>query len=199
MKMTRYADAIKQEEFKAAKLLLAKLEFSNIDDLGEFITEAYARVADMLRYKDFESCKNLTMVGCGPFPMTILHVLHMYPYIKINAIDNDKEALSVAAQVIEKFSFDDNISLIHSDGIKHDYSNADIIYIANLARPKDKILKRIAQFITTGTLVVLRDPTALGKDRAESGLLSIENMFIIDDVGKDSEMFASRDIFLRRK
>jgi hypothetical protein len=189
---------IKDEEYNAARDFLSRTDESGINELGLFIVQAYQRVDEMLELKDFTTCKRLIMVGCGPFPMTVIHVLKRYPSIIIEAIDIDKEALVMAKKVVKKFSLQHKVQLVHSSGVDYNYAGADIIYIANLVSPKAKVLKRVAKSSQLKTLVILRDPVQVNQKYPENGITSIDNDFVIEGESKANERFNSKDFFLRR-
>lgn len=195
-----HTDYIKQKEYEVAEKIIESMDGSyDIAQLGEFAAVAYDRVVDMFDFDDFDNCKHLTMVGCGPFPMTVLHIISKYPSIKIDAIDIDSEAIKITRKLITKLGLESTVTLHCNNGLDHDYSGSSIIYIANLVRPKKEVLGKVWSDCEKNTLVVLRDPTASGNAFAESGLSSIGNEFIVDGFGKNDSVFHSRHVFLRCK
>jgi Nicotianamine synthase protein len=194
----QYAEYIKQKEYEAANKLLKNTDTDcGVDKLGDFVKSAYYRVADMFQHDDFRHCRQVAMVGCGPFPMTALHIIDQYPNIHIDAMDIDLLAIRTAQQVVDRFSLSNHISLHHHNGIAHDYQATDIVYIANLVRPKHKVLDRIHATCRPNTLVILRDPTEIGKRYAESGLTTLRPEFTVEYVGNGDNTFHSRHVFLR--
>ena len=136
------------------------------------------------------------MVGCGPLPITLLHVAAKYPSMVLKGMDIDLNAIEVAREVVQA-AVRPHIHLIHSHGASYSYHHADIVYIANLVLPKADVSMRIANTASLGTLVVLRDPTESGLHLADSGLNSLSSKFCVVGKGNDSELFHSRHIFLR--
>lgn len=193
----RHAIHIKRQEYDAAGRLLEQLgPGAGIDTLGDFAREAYARVADMFEWQNFETCRRMTMVGCGPLPVTALHVAARCPHIEIDALDVDEAALEMAARVADALEAE-GIRFRQSDGIDYGYDDTQIVYIANLVSPKAAVLRRVAQTAPAGTLVILRDPTRAGRDCAEVGVERLDRAFEIAGLGADSEVFMSRHVFLR--
>ena len=193
-----HTDYIKKKEYEVVDELLANPEaFNDISQLGGFAITAYNRVVDMFELDDFASCQQLVMVGCGPFPMTALHIVKKYPNIKIDALDIDCSAVDTAQKLIDCLGLNDNIRLYHNNGLTFDYSEASIVYVANLVRPKSAVLQKIHLCCKSNTLVVLRDPTKTGDIYAESGLSSIDDSFSVEGFGCDDETFHSRHVFLR--
>jgi trans-aconitate methyltransferase len=153
-------------------------------------------MADMFCWKDFHAGNSFVMVGCGPLPVTLLHVADRYPTLNIHGLDSDKQSIEVARQVLDVFGVA-KAELLHTDGTAFDYAHAKIVYVANLVYPKSAVLKQICRSGRCGTLVILRDPTESGTHLADVGLNAIDKNFSIEGVGKSNRMFASRHIFLR--
>ncbi|EGG95021.1 hypothetical protein IMCC1989_1967 [gamma proteobacterium IMCC1989] len=193
-----HTDYIKQKEYEVAEKIIASMKHDyDIGQLGSFAEAAYNRVVDMFDYHDFENCQHLTMVGCGPFPMTVLHIINKYPSLKVDAIDIDPAALKVTENLIKQLGLQDKIKLYCNNGLNHDYSLSSIVYIANLVRPKAEVLNKVWQDCKKDTLIVLRDPTESGGIYAEAGLPSAGNKFLVEGFGKNDNTFHSRHVFLR--
>ena len=198
--LQRHAVHIKNQEYDAARTLLELggngTQRLSIRDLGDFAVQAYSRVVDMFGWHDFATCQRFVMVGCGPLPVTLLHVADKYPDIKIFGVDIDPDSIAVAREVVSAFGVP-QMTLVHDDGTSYDYSRDDIIYVANLVYPKLAVLNRIARTGRAGTLVVLRDPTRTGEHLADVGMNAVDDNYRIEGVGIDSRVFKSRHIFLR--
>ena len=194
----KHTEYIKQKEYEAADKLLKNTNTDcGVDKLGDFAKSAYHRVADMFQHEDFRHCRRVAMIGCGPFPMTALHIINQYPNIHIDAMDIDLIAIRAAQQVIDRCSLNKHIALHHKNGIAHDYQATNIVYIANLVRPKREVLQRIHATCSPNTLVILRDPTEMGKEYAESGLATLGPEFTVEHIGNGDDTFHSRHVFLR--
>ena len=197
---SEHARSIKQSEYLAAEQYLRHMEASRtqdrIADVNEFSRAAWDRVADMFSRPDFAVCKSFVMVGCGPWPVTLMSVADRCPDMSITGLDIDPEALDTARKVISASVFD-RIGVAKSDGVAFSYVDSEIVYVANLVSPKTLVLDQIAATARIGTLVVLRDPTTAGKHLAESGIDSLGSCYVLEGVGLDSEVFHSRHVFLR--
>jgi len=195
-----HAEYIKQNEYQAANLLLERIKAhkhdSTILSLGDFAKEAYLRVGEIFEWADFKNCQNMIMIGCGPLPVTSLHVADKYPSIKIHALDVDERALKVARQVIDALELE-QINLIHDGSVSYEFGFASIIYIANLVQPKSEVLRQIAKTAALGTLVILRDPTSAGIAVTEAGIDHIGSNYAIEGFGEDNDVFMSRHVYLR--
>ncbi len=198
--LQRHAESIKSQEYIAANKILKdsenERELLSIDSLGPFAVEAYSRVADMFSWSDFETCKQFIMIGCGPLPVTLLHVADKCPDINILGIDIDNESIEMAKRVVRRLGLQ-TIELQHNDGISYVYSGASIIYVANLVFPKAEVLKQISRSAEPGSLVILRDPTKNGSHLADVGFDAIDESYSIEGMGIENEMFQSKHVFLR--
>jgi hypothetical protein len=177
----RHSEHIKMQEYAAARMLLEWTkngkERLSIGALGRFTAEDYSRIADMFCWKDFHYGDSLVMVGCGPLPVTLLHVADRYPTLNIHGLDSDKESIEVARQVLDVFAVA-KAELLHTDGAAYNYAHAKIIYVANLVYPKSAVFKQISRSRCSGALVILRDPTESGTHLAGVGLNGIDENLV---------------------
>jgi trans-aconitate methyltransferase len=195
-----HAQHIKKQEYEAAQRILSKgsarLNGQSIRSLGDFAKEAYSRVEDMFAYKDFDNCERFVMVGCGPLPVTLLHVAERYPLMAIEGLDVDEDAVVVARKVAHTIGAS-RVNVSQGDGVSYSYAAANIVYIANLVSPKAEVLARISATAPLGALIVLRDPTQEGAHWAEVGLAAVDARFHVEGEGEGSRLFQSRHVFLR--
>ncbi len=166
--------------------------------LEDFGSRIYERVHDLFDQLDFSSCHRFVMVGCGPLPGTLLHVMDSTGVARIIGLDTDKVAVSTVNRLAERFGLD-RLSAVDCDGSSYDYKDADIVYVANLVHGKMKVLCRIADTVKDGTDVVLRDPSSIGTILTESGSKDLDARFVITGAGDLASEFWSRHMFLRVK
>lgn len=86
--------------------------------------------------KDFDG--HIVEVGTGSGIISIILALNL-PKAKITAIDIAKEALVIAAQNIEKFSLEDNITLVQGNMLEDMDENIDVL-VSNPPYIKEKEL-----------------------------------------------------------
>src|SRR5262249_17215701 len=60
------------------------------------------------------------------------------------------------------------------DGAQYDYSDADVIFVANLVRPKQAVLTRILHTAPDHVRIILRDLYSLGLLWAEEGAAALD-------------------------
>lgn len=192
----RWAGYVKDRELSIATELLRSADGLDALHRHSFGTRAYARVRDMFTSVDFARCRCFVMVGCGPLPVTMLHVLDRSDVAELRGLDVDPRAVELGARVLACHESDRGRTE-HADGRELDYSAADVVYVANLASPKRAILERIARTVAPGTAVVLREPVGLGRLLSESGVEALPPGLRWTGEGSTDTGFLSRDAYLR--
>src|SRR5262245_39293582 len=195
-----YADSVFAREAAEARAVLAyapRPGLSYRDVAGHEGGVAYDRVADMFTHIDFNSCRRFVLVGAGELPTTALHVHDRTGVAHIDCLDTRSEAVwSVAA--LAAWLGSDRLRALHFDGTQYDYADADVIFIANMVRPKHVVLARVLDTAPDHVRIVLRDPYSLGLLWAEEGGAALDPRVSIVARGTGSR-FLSRDLFLARR
>ncbi len=173
--------------------LAARLAISGSHD---FTRSAYARVVGMFEQVDFTNCRRFVMVGCGPLPVTILHVVHRTSVAEAIGLDVDEQALELAGRLIGRLGMG-RVRIIGRNGLAYDFRDADVIYVANMVVSKKAVLERVAQTARVGTQVVVRDPVAVGHLLAESSEDIPDPRFAVVAQGMADPVFLSKDRYLR--
>lgn len=119
--------------------------------------EAYSTFYKNLELKDI---KKMVMVGCGPLPNTIMYFYENTKIPEIIGLDNNQEAVFMAGTMLKGLECS-GVKLRHMDGTKYDYSEADVITIANFVSPKNKVLNRIASTCKDSAQIVVESPRFL--------------------------------------
>jgi hypothetical protein len=161
----------------------------------EFSRNAYARIEDVFNFIDFSQCGTFVMVGCGPLPATLFCIHENTDLQTIRGLDNDKVATDSATELIAHLRLP-RIRIEKRDGTDFDYQKTDVIYIANLASPKKKILDRIRETAKKDVQIVLRDPCRLGILLSERGMEDLAPHFHCIGEGIENKYFLSKHFFL---
>ena len=164
---------------------------------GDFAGRSYARVRDMFERVDFTACREFVMVGCGPLPVTLLHVARETRVPRIVGLDADETSARSARAICQRLARL-RIEVLHRDGCDHGYGEADVIYLANLIRPKARVLACIAGAARPGTRVIVREPFAAGALLAEQGIDPRDPRLKLLAFGPGDPRFLSRHVFLER-
>ena len=92
----------------------------------------------------------------------------------------------------------DRLRALQFDGTQYDYSDADVIFVANMVTPKQVVLARILDTAPHHVRIILRDPYSLGLLWAQEGGAVLDPRLSIIARGAGSR-FLSRDLFLARR
>lgn len=66
-------------------------------------------------------------------------LFHKITGATVTVIDNDKEAIHVSRNVIEKMGLSDNVKVEHTDGVDISSKNYDLVHIAMQISPKEHL------------------------------------------------------------
>jgi len=196
----RYREYIVDMERTEAQRLLQRTwrgPVSFADVAGEAALTAYHRVRDMFDRVDFRSCRRFVMVGCGQLPVTVFHVHDRTDVPELVALDILSEAIGTVEELVERMGLT-RVTAELRDGVSHDFSRAQVVYVANMVSPKRAILSRIADTAPGDVQIIVREPYALGRLWAEAGELDLDPRLEITGRGGGSR-YLSRDVFLRRR
>ena len=164
---------------------------------GDFAGRSYARVRDLFERIDFGACREFVMVGCGPLPVTLLHVARRTRIPRIVGLDADEGAIRRAEEICGRMA-PSRIEVLLRNGCDHDYGRADAVYLANLVHPKASVLARVAETARPGAQVIVREPFAAGILLAERGLDPRDRRFKLLGRGPGDPRFLSHHVFLAR-
>jgi hypothetical protein len=157
----------------------------------------YDRVADMFTHVDFSNCRRFVLVGAGELPSTALHVHDRTTVAHIDCLDTRPEAVR-SVEAIAAWLGSDRLRALRFDGARYDYSEADVIFVANMVTPKQAVLARILDTAPEHVRIILRDPYSLGLLWAEEGGVALDPRLSIVARGAPSRSL-SRDLFLVRR
>ncbi len=162
---------------------------------GDFAGRSYARVRDLFEYVDFSGCRAFVMVGCGPLPVTLLHVARRTRVPRLIGLEVEPEAARGARALFHSLGLD-AVEVRECDGSEFDYGEADVAYVANLVRPKRAALARAARTIRPGARVVVREPSLPGELLAERGVPAGDGSWRVLARGPEDRWFLSYHLFL---
>jgi hypothetical protein len=170
---------------------LRSMRFSSICD-PEART-AYDRVSDLFDVLTLRPGLRFTMIGCGELPVTAIHVIERAG-CEVVCMDVVPAAITAAERLKEAFGWNQLDPLL-CDGTDYDYGEADVVYIANMVRPKGAVLRQVAATARADCKIVLRDPYGLGVLWAEQGQANLPPALEVTCHGPGSR-YLSHDLFL---
>ena len=91
--------------------------------------ENYLKTSYEIEMMDLEGSKQLVMVGCGPLPETVLYLYENTELDEIIGLDYNQEAVYMGGEMLNSVGNTSRVKLIHCDGLKYDYKDADIIFV----------------------------------------------------------------------
>jgi len=191
-----YILSAEEEEVKKLLRIAAGNIFNFTNFAGLFGKQAYDRVEDMFSYIDFSSCHRFVLVGCGALPVTIFQVHDHTKTPKLIALDIRTEAIETLKMITKKFNLN-RIQPVQSAGQDFDFTDADVIYIANLVSPKKQVLEQIAATAPEHVQIIVRDPYSIGRLWTENATRTLNSRFEIMGRGKPGPAYFSRDVFLK--
>ena len=195
-----YVDSIFAREAAEAHAVLAQAPRPGLgyrDVASHEGVASYDRVADMFTHVDFSNCRHFVLVGAGELPMTALHVHDRTGVAHIDCLDTRPEAVR-SVEALAAWLASDRLRGLRFDGAQYDYSNADVIFVANMVRSKQVVLARILDTAPDHITIILRDPYSLGLLWAEEGGAALDPCVSIVARGAGSR-FLSRNLFLARR
>ena len=160
--------------------------------------ETYLQTNKDITLIDWQGKKKIVMVGSGPLPETILYLYDHTNIEQIVGLDNNQEAIFIAGEMIRSIKNTSRIQLQHYNGLHYDYSDADIIYVANFITPKIKILDRIAVTAKNGVQVLVQTPVSFGKMLYESATDGLNPRLTLTQEGAINTYFLSKTLVLQK-
>lgn len=109
---------------------------------------------------DFNN-KKFLMVGSGPFPETVCFVSNHYNVSEIFGVDSNLEAIKNAEKILQIMSSNNKIKLIHSLAQNFNFTNIDVLFIANGLRNKCSVLDQVYKTSPKDINVIVRNPINL--------------------------------------
>ena len=192
-----YSRFIQVREIESVRALLGgSLKRPDVQLAGDFARRAFLRVKDMFDAIDFSGCSRFVMVGCGPLPVTLLQVAERTQARSLVGLDIDSISIEHARKLMG-YLRQERVRIHREDGGEYNYASADVVYVANLVRPKARVLARIADTAPGGTQVIVREPLDAGRLFTEAGADRLDSRFRITGQGPGDSLFLSRHVFLQ--
>ena len=160
--------------------------------------ENYLKTSYEIEMMDIEDSKQLVMVGCGPLPETVLYLYENTELEEIIGLDYNQEAVYMGGEMLNSVGSTSRVKLIHCDGLKYDYKDADIIFVANFVTPKIKVLQQIANTAKNGAKVLVRTPVLLGKMLYESAINGMPSRLTLLKKGDINPYFLDQSLLLEK-
>ncbi len=141
--------------------------------------------------------KVFVTVGAGSIPSTIIKAWDYELFKEYHAYDIDEEAVELGVQVLNALAIPGQYQL--ENGMNINFQEADIIFIANLVKDKERVLEQCYLTAPDHAQIVLRlssDPN-LGLDAFSKEDID-QKKWVIKEIGESSQEFSSFNIFLEK-
>ena len=151
-------DALSHDDFNLLNQAYCDWETDLEDDFTGSLNQAQkdTQISEYLLWSRFErllkkevgllqsltSEKRVLFVGSGPFPVSAI-MFKRLTGIGLDCIDCHEGAVDASKDLLNTFEIDD-INIIHHSAETFDYSDYDIVIVALLAKPKERILDKIS-------------------------------------------------------
>lgn len=158
-----------ERELEARAQLVAHAAAGETERPAEHRWGAAPGMRVALKLFDPNSCRRLAMVGCGPFPDSLLCLHDETVVPELVGFDRDPASAAAAAELVRTLGLG-RISIERADARELDYSGFDAVCCSVFAEPRAAILARAAQTADAGTVVLVREPFFTGRLLFESVL-----------------------------
>jgi hypothetical protein len=140
-------------EIDFAKGLLA----NNISDYGQYFL--YGRFLGLIRTEiqlaQIEKQDKVLFIGSGPFPISAI-LLNELTGCHVDCYEKNKDYARLSSEVISHLGLADRIRIENRKGEYLINTNYSIVVIALLAKPKNEILKRLTERISSHARLICR-------------------------------------------
>ena len=108
----------------------------------------------------FNEDKTFVFLGSGPLPITLI-MFNLVFGCKCIGIEIQEEVADLSRKVLKKLGLDDDIKIITGDEKSIADLDYDILMVAALAEPKDRVFANIWEFIDDDTPLLYRTYTGM--------------------------------------
>lgn len=159
-----------------------------------FIKECLKRNRDLAL---IQPAKTFATIGAGSIPSTILKAWDYKLFESYLAFDIDPEAAELGQEVLKLCGIPGEYKVC--DGGEVDFTNIDIVFIANLVQGKRHVLEKCYETAPSQVQVILRatNDESLGLDNFSVDDID-SNKWKVKGIGEASEEFSSFNIFLQK-
>jgi hypothetical protein len=152
-------------EERAALTLLASQEpilaESVPGQLDSYLQATYENVAVELGLVAPIPLTSITMIGCGAYPTTVLHLSESVRGVPIVGVDYSTDAVLLAHKIASKVGMQ-SVTFIHSSGEEYNYSASNLVIVGNVISHKQAVLSRIRETADKDVMVLVRVPWTAG-------------------------------------
>ena len=135
----------------------------------------------------FSQGDKVVFIGGGALPLTLI-LLNKFFRVKCVSIEIIPEIAELSLKVIDKLGLNSEIEVICGDETELSRLNYDVVMVAALAEPKDRVFKNIKRYVKDETKIIYRTYTGmraiLYAPVTEEVLLGFEMLDMVLPTGK---------------
>ncbi len=142
------------------------IEMLEADDLDTNLEsfEFYDRYVGLLNNESqlakFNENKTFVFLGSGPLPITLM-MFHELFGCKCIGIEQQKEVAELSRKLLKKLGLENDIEIVVGDETTIQDLEYDILMVAALAEPKDRVFANIWEYVGENTPVIYRTYTGM--------------------------------------
>jgi hypothetical protein len=132
-----------------------------------------ALVKNQIELGNIEKSSRLAFIGCGPVPSSLI-LLNRLAGIRSVGLDVSDKAVALSKQVVRALGLEKHIEIVHGDEIQLQHLDWDMVLVAAMADPKQRIFRNLRPIIQangkkdalvffrtyTGMRTILREPVS---------------------------------------
>ena len=159
-------------------------DFIFYDKYKNLVRKEWALLREIYSEKDLKNMR-YAFVGCG-MPLTALGFADVHD-IDLDCYDIDPQVVDLARNTVGIFGMSDKLRVMQAHALEIDYTDYDVVFIANLVQPRVPVLQRLAAFKNIKGIIT----------RRVSGIVSLiyssldENL--LDELGLYRAVLAEND------
>ncbi|MER7518602.1 hypothetical protein [Streptomyces sp. NPDC126499] len=162
---SHWSEHLSRDETRTSLRVLADADRTGLGDVSMLAMEDYQGVAGELRLLDGRFAEKAAVVGCGPYPETLM-ALQACGLVRRSVVGIDRHGPSaeLAEAVTRRFcGTGPDVGIDRSDAAAVDYAPYDLLIVANGLRGKARLLDRIRRTAPPGVRVLIRLPVLMGR------------------------------------
>lgn len=126
----------------------------------QLVERYYRRVVSReIDLANISSSDNILFIGGGVCPLSAI-LLHQSTGAKVTVMDNNRECVRKASEVVERLGLSEQIKISHGDGVDRELSidGFTVIHLALQVTPVEKVFAELKRKVSPGVKLLIRRP-----------------------------------------
>ncbi|WP_295722850.1 nicotianamine synthase family protein [uncultured Methanobrevibacter sp.] len=147
------------ETENALKILESDNPTETLDSF-QFYNRYIGLIENESQLAKFNRDKTFVFLGSGPLPLTLIMFNKVFACNCIG-IEQNPEVAELSRKVLKRLNFDEEIEIIVGDETTIEKLDYDILMVAALAEPKERVFSNIWEYVDKNTPVIYRTYTGM--------------------------------------